>query len=93
MPKSDDQNSRSADTGQLADLRIAQVEAIPVAIPLTKPMIMGSERIVRATNVIVRLETEDGQIGWGEATSAPTMTGDLHAGMVAAITDYLAPTR
>ncbi|MCZ6886433.1 MAG: hypothetical protein O7E53_08745 [Alphaproteobacteria bacterium] len=91
MPKSDDQNSRSADTGQLADLRIAQVEAIPVAIPLTKPMIMGSERIVRATNVIVRLETEDGQVGWGEATSAPTMTGDLQAGMVAAITDYLAP--
>lgn len=73
------------------NLRIARIEAIPVAIPLKKPMVMGSERIVLATNVVVRIEAEDGHVGWGEATSAPTMTGDLQAGMMAAIVDYLAP--
>jgi len=91
MPKPNDHKSKNGAAKPVADLRIARIEAIPVAIPLTKPMIMGSERIVRATNVVVRVETDDGHVGWGEATSAPTMTGDLQAGMVAAINDYLAP--
>src|SRR5687768_15344735 len=74
-----------------AALRIRRVEAIPVALPLRKPMLMAGVRIEFAENLIVRIEAENGLVGWGEAASAPTMTGDLGAGMVAAVNGYLAP--
>ena len=74
-----------------AALRIERVEAIPVALPLRKPMVMAGERIEFAANLIVRIEAANGLVGWGEAASAPTMTGDLQAGMVAAVEQHLAP--
>lgn len=72
-------------------LRIKRVEAIPVALPLEKPMLMSGVRIESAENLVVRIEAENGATGWGEAASAPTMTGDLQAGMVAAVREHLAP--
>jgi L-alanine-DL-glutamate epimerase-like enolase superfamily enzyme len=74
-----------------AALCIKRVDAIPVALPLRKPMLMAGVRIEFAENLIVRIEAESGLVGWGEAASAPTMTGDLQAGMVAAIEQHLAP--
>ena len=70
---------------------IKKVEAIPVALPLLKPMHMAGVVISKAYNLIVRIEAQNGLIGWGESASAPTMTGDLLPGMVAAVEDYLAP--
>ncbi|HET6492925.1 MAG TPA: enolase C-terminal domain-like protein [Burkholderiales bacterium] len=74
-----------------APLRIARVEAIPVALPLTKPVVMAGERIEHAYNLLVRVEAENGLAGWGEAASAPLMTGDVLPGMVAAVNAHLAP--
>jgi muconate cycloisomerase len=39
----------------------------------------------------VRVEATNGLVGWGEAASAPLMTGDVLPGMVAAVRQYLAP--
>ena len=39
----------------------------------------------------MRIEAADGTVGWGEAPSAPTMTGDTSGGLVAAVRDHLAP--
>ena len=72
-------------------LIVKRVDAIPVALPLVKPMLMAGVRIEHAENLIVRIEAENGLVGWGEAASAPTMTGDLQAGMVAAVEGFLAP--
>ena len=36
-----------------APLRIKRVEAIPVALPLTKPVVMAGERIEHAHNLLV----------------------------------------
>jgi len=74
-----------------ASLRIARIEAIPVALPLRKPVVMAGERIDRAYNLLVRVASENGLTGWGEAASAPLMTGDVLPGMVAAVNDHLAP--
>ena len=73
-----------------AALEIVRVEAIPVALPLKKPVVMAGERIERAFNLIVRVEAANGLVGWGEAASAPLMTGDVLPGMVAAVKDHLA---
>ncbi len=74
-----------------APLVIRRVDAIPVALPLTKPVKMAAETVTHARNVLVRIEATDGTVGWGEAASAPTMTGDTIAGLVAAVREHLAP--
>lgn len=71
-------------------LIIRRVDAIPVALPLKAPMKMAGVTIRRADNLLVRIEA-DGLVGWGEAASAPTMTGDTLGGLVAAVRDHLGP--
>jgi muconate cycloisomerase len=72
-------------------LPIRRVDAVPVALPLKTPMKMSGVTITTAENVLVRIEAADGSVGWGEAASAPTMTGDTLGGLTAAVRDHLAP--
>ena len=74
-----------------APLIIRRIDAIPVALPLKAPMKMAAETVTTAQNLLVRIEAADGTVGWGEAASAPTMTGDTLGGLVAAVRDHLAP--
>src|SRR5215475_14371665 len=74
-----------------APLIVRRVDAIPVALPLLKPMKMAGVTIAHAHNLLVRIEATDGTVGWGEAASAPNMTGDTLGGLVAAVRDHLAP--
>jgi len=48
-------------------------------------MKMGGVLFDTADNVFVRIETDSGHVGWGEASSAPSMTGETVESMVAAI--------
>ena len=75
----------------LPRLTVRRVDAIPVALPLTKPVKMTGVTIAHAHNLVVRVEAADGTVGWGEAASAPTMTGDTLGGLVAAVEAHLAP--
>ena len=78
--------------GSEAPLTIRRVDPIPLVLPLKKPMLMGGgQRFERAQTLAVRIEAANGLVGWGEASAAPTMTGDLLPGMVAAVKDHLAP--
>lgn len=77
---------------EAAALSIRRVDAIPVVLPLAKPILMGGgQRFDRAQTLLVRIEAAGGLVGWGEASAAPTMTGDLLPGMVAAVRDHFAP--
>jgi muconate cycloisomerase len=78
-------------TRDKAALTIRRIDAIPVALPLKTPMKMSAETIASAQNLLVRIEAVDGTVGWGEAASAPTMTGDTQGGLVVAVRDHLAP--
>lgn len=71
--------------------KIEKITAIPVRIPLRVPMKLASETIIHAENLIVRMTDSDGLEGWGEAASAPTMTGELLVGMVAAVERFIGP--
>src|SRR2546425_9716874 len=74
-----------------APLIIRRVDAIPVALPLKAPMTMSGVTIATAENLLVRIEAKGGAVGFGEAASAPTMTGDTLEGLIAAVRDHLAP--
>src|SRR6202158_3713 len=71
-------------------MKIARIEPIAVALSTKKPVYMAGVEIRQADNVLVRSESDTGVVGWGEAASAPTMTGETVESMMAAIT-YLAP--
>ena len=66
-------------------MKIKSVEPIAISLPMLKPVIMATEQVHRAENVLVRVEAEDGTVGWGEAASAPGMTGDTLESIVAAV--------
>jgi L-alanine-DL-glutamate epimerase-like enolase superfamily enzyme len=66
-------------------VKIKTIEPIAVSLPMKKPVQMSGETVARADNVLVRIQSEDGVVGWGEAASAPTMTGETIAGMMAAV--------
>lgn len=59
-------------------LRIARVEAMAISLPLARPVLMGGgQRIERSESLLVRIIAQDGRTGWGEASAAPTMTGEI----------------
>jgi muconate cycloisomerase len=66
-------------------VKIKSIEPIAISLPMLKPVIMANEQVHRAENVLVRIEAEDGTVGWGEAASAPGMTGDTLESIVAAV--------
>jgi L-alanine-DL-glutamate epimerase-like enolase superfamily enzyme len=70
-------------------VRVKSVEPIAVSLPMIKPVIMAGEEVRRADNVLVRIEADNGLTGWGEAASAPVMTGDTLESLVAGV-QYLA---
>jgi L-alanine-DL-glutamate epimerase-like enolase superfamily enzyme len=71
-------------------VRIKAIEPIAVSLPMKKPVQMAGETVARADNLLVRIESEDGVVGWGEAASAPTMTGETIASMMAAV-EHMTP--
>src|SRR5258708_5416454 len=70
-------------------MKIERLEPVAVSLPLTQPIKRSKGVLTSADNVLVRLEA-GGVVGWGEAGSAPTMTGEFVESMVAAIR-HLAP--
>jgi L-alanine-DL-glutamate epimerase-like enolase superfamily enzyme len=71
-------------------VKIKTIEPIAISLPMLKPVVMAGEEIRRADNVLVRIEGDGGLVGWGEAASAPLMTGETVESMVAAV-QFIAP--
>lgn len=71
-------------------MKIRLVEPFAVSLPMVKPMKMAGVELRTADNVLVRITSESGETGWGEAAAAPTMTGETVESMMAAVR-YLAP--
>jgi muconate cycloisomerase len=75
----------SAISGNEGRMKIRSIEPFAASLPMKKPVTMAGETVSRADNVFVRIETDSGIVGWGEAASAPTMTGETVASMMTAV--------
>lgn len=75
-------------------MKISTIEAIPVQVPLNKGMTAKTAHGEHAVSpyVIVRVTTDDGLVGLGEATISALWSGETQAGTVSAIRDYIAPS-
>jgi len=70
-------------------MRITRIHLHPLELPMDKPIKMAGEVLTHAQTLLVRITDEDGRDGWGEASSAPLMTGET-LGSIDASTQYLA---
>jgi o-succinylbenzoate synthase len=71
-------------------MKITAIEAIPIAIPLKHPLNMAVATVTKRDSIIVRIQTNDGLIGLGEAVIAPYFTGETQMGAKAAVDQLLA---
>ena len=66
-------------------MQIASVEAVPVTVSLAKPVVMSHITVERSHNVLAKVTTDDGIVGWGEGVEATDLTGDTQEAIRAAI--------
>lgn len=57
-------------------VRISSVDIFPISVPLAIPVRMSQTTITRSNNVLVKVTTDGGIIGWGEGVEAVDHTGD-----------------
>ena len=74
-------------------MKITRIEAVPVNVPLKPGMTTKTSHGEHATSpyVIVRIHTDEGLVGLGEATVAPRWSGETSPGCVAIIHGLIAP--
>jgi len=72
-------------------MKITRVEAIPFAIPYTKPLRFASGEVHTADHVLVRVHTDDGVVGVAEAPPRPFTYGETQASIVAVVDQIFAP--
>ena len=74
-------------------MKITKIHTFPITLIVRPEFYIvssaGSHPISRY--VLVAMETDEGMIGWGEATVVPAWSGETQGGAVALINDYFAP--
>jgi o-succinylbenzoate synthase len=73
-------------------LSVSAVEAIPITIPLKRPLKMASAAVHHRESVLVRIHTREGWVGLGEAVPAPYFTGETQLGARYALEQLIAPS-
>lgn len=76
---------------KLRDLVITKVEAIPVMIPLLRPIKWARGQIVDVDNVVIIVTLADGTQGIADAPARPTILGDTQKSIVAIVREHLGP--
>lgn len=74
-------------------MKITKIEPIPINVPLKKGLTAKTAHGEHAVSpyVLVRVHTDQGITGLGEATISGLWSGETQAGTVSAIRDYIAP--
>lgn len=72
-------------------MKITSIDAIPFAIPYTKPLRFASGEVHAAEHVLVRVHTDEGLVGVAEAPPRPYTYGETQESIVAVIGKVFAP--
>src|SRR5215211_2941652 len=72
-------------------MRIARVDAVPLDARLKTPFRFGNVVRTTSSNVLVRITTEDGLVGYGEACPVPQLTAETQESVVALVEQRVAP--
>lgn len=72
-------------------MKIAQVQVGKIKIPLKKPFKTALREVRVLENVVVKITTDTGHIGYGEAAITQVITGDFMGSIKGAIMDEIGP--
>lgn len=72
-------------------MKITAVETVPYSIPYRHPLVFATGELRSADHVLVRVHTDEGLIGIGEAVARPMIYGESQASIVAAIRAWCGP--
>lgn len=74
-------------------MKITQIRTYPITLTVKPEFYIVSSAGAHAVSryVILAIETDDGLIGWGEATVVPQWSGETQGGANALIKDYFIP--
>lgn len=70
---------------------IHSIETFSIAVPLTKPFKTALRTVIIAESIFVKISTEDGFVGWGEAPPTHVITGDSLGSIQFAINHVMGP--
>ena len=73
-------------------MKIKHLEAWPVTMRLSEPYTISYETIESTTNVFLRLETEQGVVGYGCAAPDLQITGETPESVLRTINDIISPS-
>lgn len=72
-------------------MKIQSIQLYTVAVPLRKPFKTALRTVHTAYSTYVKVTTDNGKSGWGEAPPTHVITGDSMASIAYAIEEVLAP--
>ena len=72
-------------------MKITCIETLPVAVPLRHAMNIASGAVAAGNHVVVRVHTDEGLVGLGEASPVASTDADTQRSIVGVIADRLAP--
>lgn len=72
-------------------MKIVSIDVIPIRLPLHEPFVIAYATYPDMPSVLVRVQTEDGAEGWGEATPDPNVTGETWGSVAEMLRSDLAP--
>jgi L-Ala-D/L-Glu epimerase len=72
-------------------MKITSVDAVPYSIPYRRPLAFATGVLDSADHVLVRVHTDEGLTGHGDAVARPMVYGESQASIVTAVRDWLEP--
>jgi len=72
-------------------MKITQVEAIPIRIPLKKPFAIAVGTITHTNHVLIRMTDDQGRVGWGESITFHAVYGYDQRSLYQVAKDHLIP--
>ncbi len=72
-------------------MKITNIRLAKLTVPLVTPFKTALRSVDYIDDLVVIIETDTGDIGYGSAPSTPLITGDTHASMIEAITNIIKP--
>ena len=72
-------------------MKITAIEIGKIAIPLKTPFITALRRVDVAEDLVVKVYTDDGHVGYGNAPATVVITGDSHQSVAGAVREVIGP--
>lgn len=73
-------------------MKITKITLGEVNIPLVTPFKTALRTVDHVNDIVVRIDTDSGEAGFGEAPPTAVITGDTKGSIVCAVRDFIAPT-